>query len=452
MNLKFINKGKIDELTLSKDKIWSSCITVPAKDDDIKALLHFNDSSNIVKDEIEGNIWNIIGSPTISESNAKFNNSCIYFNGSSGINTHIDLNKDEDLTIECWFYMSSQNDSSAHRIFEIGQNENLRFSVDYYNSQMRHFSSNTENGFSLKELYSTKIVDSLSHVALVYNSKEKNMKIYFNGELAITNSSYYFSSGNYEVILGKGLQVCNYNYYSLEYIDEFCIFNYKKYTSNFTPPSSPYSYSDKLLPYYYSHQLPLSQSIEDNVAVCLPFNDSFNVAYDLCSNIWNVTGSPTIEKFQNRTCIHLLSGQSIVINTPIDCINSTFTAEFWLYFKTSLINTPLGSNKSLRTDIVSIETDNGYIYSGYAGHYIIANKAKNLLNSWHHVALTVSNRSAHKLFVDGMLVASGNESRNYSVKYLPLAINKLNSREIYISNLIIYNGIAKYTENFTPSN
>ena len=59
---------------------------------------------------------------------------------------------------------------------------------------------------------------------------------------------------------------------------------------------------------------------------------------------------------------------------------------------------------------------------------------------------------AHKLFIDGTLSTSGNESRNYSVTYLPIAINKINNQEIYISNLIIYNGITKYTENFTPTN
>ena len=60
--------------------------------------------------------------------------------------------------------------------------------------------------------------------------------------------------------------------------------------------------------------------------------------------------------------------------------------------------------------------------------------------------------SAHKLFIDGTFSASGNESRNYSVTYLPIAINKIASQEIYISNVIIYNGITKYTKNFTPTN
>ena len=102
MKLKYVNSGLIDELTLNNEKLWSSCIATPAENP-IKVLLHFDDESNIAKDEV-GNEWNVIGNPEITSINSKFNKA-IYFNGSSGINTHINLNKDEDLTVDCLVFI-----------------------------------------------------------------------------------------------------------------------------------------------------------------------------------------------------------------------------------------------------------------------------------------------------------------------------------------------------------
>ena len=67
----------------------------------VTALLHFDDDSNPWKDEC-GNVWETYGTPTISETNAKFGKAA-YFNGSSYVYRYGDWSLGgQDFTIDFW--------------------------------------------------------------------------------------------------------------------------------------------------------------------------------------------------------------------------------------------------------------------------------------------------------------------------------------------------------------
>lgn len=71
-------------------------------------------------------------------------------------------------------------------------------------------------------------------------------------------------------------------------------------------------------------------------------------------------------------------------------------------------------------------------------------------NTWHHIAVTRSGTTA-RIFVDGILRATGTDSRNYT-GYINIhgVLNRTLGSGLYLQDLRVYVGAAKYTSNFTP--
>lgn len=71
-------------------------------------------------------------------------------------------------------------------------------------------------------------------------------------------------------------------------------------------------------------------------------------------------------------------------------------------------------------------------------------------NTWHHIAVTRSGTTA-RIFVDGALQATGTDSRNYTGYLNAHAVcNRTLGSGMYIQDIRVYVGTAKYTTNFTP--
>lgn len=71
-------------------------------------------------------------------------------------------------------------------------------------------------------------------------------------------------------------------------------------------------------------------------------------------------------------------------------------------------------------------------------------------NTWHHIAVTRSG-STGRIFVDGILRATGTDSYNYT-GYINIhgVCNRTLGSGLYLQDLRVYVGTAKYTSNFTP--
>lgn len=71
-------------------------------------------------------------------------------------------------------------------------------------------------------------------------------------------------------------------------------------------------------------------------------------------------------------------------------------------------------------------------------------------NTWHHIAVTRSGTTA-RIFVDGILRASGTDSRNYTGYINTHGVcNRTLGAGLYLQDLRVYVGAAKYTSTFTP--
>jgi hypothetical protein len=90
------------------------------------------------------------------------------------------------------------------------------------------------------------------------------------------------------------------------------------------------------------------------------------------------------------------------------------------------------------------------------GYLITSANSVVALNTWVHVAISRSSTSSNdtRLFVNGVFVAVGTDSNNWTVTTTP-TIGGINASGYtttgYISNLSVLKGTAKYTTNFTPT-
>ena len=249
--IKYITKGKIDEFKISKFKSNSNSLVTPALIvDDVYTylLLHFNEST--VKDECNNKL-SVSGSLSLTESNAKFNK-CCYFNGSSflKLTNGITLGG-QDFTIDFWAYPISKN--YWHRFFSFsegagdGMGVGQGFHVDLnYNSETLRFHLR-DSTMSISMTY----LNTLSHWAIVYNHNLKESKVYINGICKITLSDIELPRIKFPIAYIGQYNGNNGNYYFYGYMDEFRISDgIMRWTSDFTPPDSPYGNSIKYIPHY----------------------------------------------------------------------------------------------------------------------------------------------------------------------------------------------------------
>lgn len=199
--------------------------------------------------------------------------------------------------------------------------------------------------------------------------------------------------------------------------------------------------------------------------ILLNFNNS--IIKDECEeNIWKKSENISLEENLFSSPVAHFNGfgnLSLENSEEISC-DSSITYEFWIY----LIEGHFGfSSNNVKNDSISICIGNegiGYetgITSYYPGFYVVAGSEKsNLisLNEWHYITLSVVNGNNHYISIDGNIVYSGLNSRNYPLKFLPTqlgstptwAYGRSNpfSFKGYIKGFRISSGIARYTSNF----
>ena len=195
-------------------------------------LLHFDGANNstVFTDSSPFNqtVSVVTGTPKISTDMSKFDGSSLYLDGSSSIkipnNANLNLGTGV-FTIEFWFYLLSLPYSDVLFLHKTGTPQQfIAIAIP---------SGKAYGGFLGASAVSTTVITTGAwyHVAEVRETEDGVIKQYINGvhEGTINQSGSVDNAGD----LAIGYRVTGY-------IDEFRIRKEAVYTSDFTPPTSPF--------------------------------------------------------------------------------------------------------------------------------------------------------------------------------------------------------------------
>lgn len=204
------------------------------------ALLHFDgaDNSTVFTDSSPFNqtVSVVTGTPKISTAMSKFGGSSLYLDGSSSIkipnNANLNLGTGA-FTIEFWFYLLSLPSDSAWLLHKMGTPQQA--------ISISHPAKKLASGFLNNSLVSTTTMTSGAwhHVAVVRESANGPIKQYLNGshEGKINSSGSVDNAG--DLTIGSWFSGSNR---ITGYIDEFRIRKEAMYLTDFTPPTSAFTY------------------------------------------------------------------------------------------------------------------------------------------------------------------------------------------------------------------
>ena len=210
------------------------------------ALYHFNSDF----DDSSGNNYNLSGdgNAVISSAQSKFGGSSAFFYVSESVSSSVDAIPPfagSDFTVEFWMYYTR-----GENIFDAGT-ENLvgflpsslpseRLMIRLDSSiggtlQVEMVGGSTTSGFITTSITKTNLRNRWAHIAFVRQGT--SFKLYVDGTLA--GSVTYSASFAIQSTLTIGKFPGGGNYYR-GHIDELRISDGAVYTSDFTPPTSPF--------------------------------------------------------------------------------------------------------------------------------------------------------------------------------------------------------------------
>ena len=199
------------------------------------SLLHFDNSSNILKDEYSNISWSRSGSQSITSTNAKFKTCC--FN--NGVIKSNNFNIDNDITVDFWLYSPSYNYYEIPVAFNDLTN-NKPYRIQRYDTQNGFYIGRTwgEPSYTIKNMVSCQ----LQHIAFVHDHKQSALRIYINGMLSATYPTT-LTIATCSIWFGASMLETKY---TQEYIDEIRICKSVEYTGNFIPPNRSYFIPNQL--------------------------------------------------------------------------------------------------------------------------------------------------------------------------------------------------------------
>lgn len=194
-----------------------------------------------------------------------------------------------------------------------------------------------------------------------------------------------------------------------------------------------------------------------NLVAWLPFDES--TTQDLCGNTWTATGdvsfSTTVKKFGTAS-VHLPNGARLVANNIINLNADKWTFDCWAYLVSSSSDEGYFA-LSARTDGAryGIINSNDGIWIAKKGGGSWQAKNENLLfpsvkNQWVHLAI-VKSGSTVIFYQDGVSVWSFTTSALDNNGAFILGGNYYGyDTDIYFDEVRFFDGVALWTENFTP--
>jgi hypothetical protein len=215
------------------------------------------------------------------------------------------------------------------------------------------------------------------------------------------------------------------------------------YTSNFTPPTAPYTTSTGL-----------DLHLKGTEASIIDKSQTNNLQL-----VGNTTGSTTQTKFANTKSMYFDGTGDYVIINDTNIANfgtSDFTIETWVYCEDTNTNQIIETRPS--------NTNGSYISAGIqagSGIFFYTNNAYahtgtriGTINTgqWHHVAWVRYNGTITS-YIDGVSVGSASNTTNVISSNTYIGWNAFagdNTGSVYIQDFRVTRNIARYTANFTP--
>jgi hypothetical protein len=447
----------------------------------VSLLLHMdgtNASTNFVDSGPNALAVTAVGNAQISTAQSKYGGASGYFDGSGDYLSISDATRfnfgSGDFTVEFWFYNSNSADESKCLVAINNNNP----SVGYAGIRVYYWLNNTietlisSTGSSWAIIANTAAANSVSknawnHYAVVRSGN--TIKIFLNGTQYISDKtmtgSVYSSSSH----LVGGLTVSSSVIQTFNgYIDDLRITKYARYTSAFTPPAAA-------LPDIYNPNTTLPVT---GAALWLAGDDSSTLYTDAGSSAVTKSGDLVYQwsdkSGNGRNATQATSGNRPTWVAPANARNNLgavafdgtsqflnlasnpigtndYTIEFWMKQEATtasywVILDSRVSGNAIGYPVI-LYNNSSTALSFYNNGWLLS--ATVSVSTWTHVAITRSSGTI-RMFINGSIASSGTDTSSYNTfRQLGKAFDPYYFKG-QIQNLVIYNGQALYTANFTP--
>jgi phage-related protein len=402
-----------------------------------------------------GRALNPSGNSIYSTAQSKWNNSALYFDGNSYIQSPLvpELTFGSgDLTWEAWVYVTQAVFDTGYQAifgntFGTGSgNAGLFLALTTnYKFVFRHWVDGYSNATSTQTIN----LNTWYHVACTKSGTV--LEIFVNGIKGTSGSTSLFNT-DYAFNLGRASNPGGYAANFIGYLDDIRLTKgLVIYTSNFSIPTQ--EFFRPIDPY------------QNNNVLLLDFDGANGSTsfYDYCGKKITSTGNIFISTTQSK-----YAGSSLFLNGSNDILNVTstnnefafpgdFTCEGWFYVvsNSSSLGTIffyLGTSENFGRTQLGLDPDGKLWIETYFTS--VSTRDTNIypLNQWNHVAFSRQGNTL-RIFLNGNLVATG--ANGDSLGHgggMSLGGGSDNRYNGYMDNIRVTKGVARYINSFTPDN
>ncbi len=385
--------------------------------------------------------------------NAQVDTAQSYFGGASalfdGADDYLVANTSEaltgDFTMECWF--RAANISAGYRAIVVLGNEATGRFVLYMNGSQ--IGCNLY-GVGTYDIVSNSAIAATTwyHITVVKNGSTQTL--YLNGvsKGSVTAASSYGNTGGYYI---GNLSTLSDDFNG--HIDEVRISNSARYTTTFTPSTTPFVNDANTLLLIHADGTDASTFFEDDNGVRAPKG---------ITAVGNAQVDTAQSKFGGSSALFDGTGDYLIINNLTS--SSTFTFECWVRFAslptsgsyTMLLAHTANQYVALTNQGGSYFWEPAVIIAGQA-IYVARFPATVSTNTWYHIAIQKTGTTI-TCYQNGTSISS---SQSFNTLTEPMFLFDTTTRiGAFTNNTYVLNGhidelrlsnSVRYTSNFTPS-
>jgi hypothetical protein len=449
--------GYTDEVRVSNTARYTANFTAPTQpfvnDANTLLLVHADgtNASTVVRDD-NGALANrqpkyitAVGNAQVDTAQSKFGGASAQFDGTGdALNISADSTFNfgtSDYTVECWIRSSSL--AATRIIADLGQYTQNSRPVFYVSTDGKINIYTAATG-AVSSAGSTITTNTWYHVALVRSSGTTT--IYVDGvSKASTATSYNMSTTAYLNVGAENVTTNSWN----GWIDEFRVSNTARYTTTFTPSTTPFVNDANTLLLIHANGTDASTVFTDDTAN--------RTQIGIIAN-GNAQISTAQSKFGGASALFDGNADYLETNSNLPALSfgtGDFTFEGWFRFANTNADMALytGSTSNGDLDIRRVDDNTVRIGRVNTAWDLISGASGITSNTWHHIAI-VRQSTTLTIYVDGASKGSTSNSINYTVAS-QIRIGSFGSGgglsyNGYMDEMRVSN-IARYTAAFTPS-